>query len=60
MADAGGEMAGALKDAGMADGLKKDLVGETVDVSGDLFKSSADDAVSESFEKTFDDLKPKK
>lgn len=60
MADASGEMAGVLKDSGMADGLKKDLVSEAIDAGGDFIKSSADDAVSESFEKTFDDLKPKK
>lgn len=58
--DAGGEMAGALKDTGMADGLKKELASEAIDAGGDFIKSSMDDAVSESFDKTFEDLKPKK
>lgn len=57
--DAGGEMASALKDSTMADGLKKDLVSELSDVTGDFLKSESDDAISKSFEKTFNDLKPK-
>lgn len=57
--DAGGEMLNALKDSNMADGLKKDLASELSDAGGDFLKNKMNEAVSESFEKTLKDLKPK-
>ena len=56
MADTGGEMVGALKDGSDLGSLGKDLVSSASDLTGDLVKNTASDAINESFDKTFKEL----
>ena len=56
MVDTGGEMVGALKDGSDLGSLGKDLVSSASDLTGDLVKNTASDAINESFDKTFKEL----
>lgn len=58
--DAGGEMVGALKDGSTLGADAKDFVSSVSDTVGDFVKNKSSDAVGESFDKTFKELKPKK
>ena len=58
--DTGGEMVGALKDGSSLSKDAKDFVSSLTDSAGDLMKNSSSEAVNESFDKTFKELKPKK
>ena len=58
--DAGGEMVGALKDGSTLGADAKDFVSSVSDTVGDFVKNKSSEAVNESFDKTFKELKPKK
>lgn len=60
MVDTGGEMLGALKDGSSLGNATKDFVSSVSDTAGDFVKNETSDAINESFDKTFDELKPKK
>lgn len=58
--DTGGEMAGALRDGSSLGKDAKDFVSSVSDIAGDFVKNKTADAVNESFDKTFEELNPKK
>ncbi len=60
MVDTGGEMVGALKDGSSFGTDAKDFVSSVSDTVGDFMKNKSSEAVNESFDKTFKELKPKK